>query len=828
MDGQVDARDLSVGWFSGIRATEVTYTDTEGDTSVSIEELTTHPRLGPMLRGNLALGRTVLESPRILLTIHERMLKERQDAPDREPERQRRDLPLSSLDLKVNGGNARIRLASNGDMQTVELRNIASTIDLNPRGRRSTFDVSMAVAENNGAESQVNAEGNVTRSEKQWTLKGTSGAFKVNIDKLDLSSLTPLFALAGKDIAATGQLNADAEIRIEQGRVEQVVAQADLRDFSQTVAGRKIVVDEPVTLDIDVTTPEETLQIRRFDVTSSFLTIRSSGTADTVDYDANADMGKLHEVASQFTDFGGYAFKGAAASKGRLKLDKNLIGLTGQGLAEQLVISKNGVATPATNANVGFNLQKTPEFLRISSIKILADLGRVELTDSVIPVEAQLAETRLNLTADVDLQKLQPFVRLVTNVPEGMTFAGRLTSETAVTGKNGVLHVLTDRTNVTDLVITSPEQEPFRQETVKVAVDVIADTREKEITINDMLIEGAQGQSLIQVMKGRFEQSERQGKTNVTGELEARYDLAAVTAMGAAFLPGGLAMEGIRTTQLTFNSEYPTGADKFLANLNGSTVLGFDRATYVGLHIGPAEMRFLADEGFVTIAVPPARVNDGRTQFAGNINLQETPMTLRMAAPTQLVENVNINDDMSRQLLVYVNPLFANQVDVTGVANFRCERLAVPLDSASMREDLHLTGTIQLDGVRLQPRGLLGQLVRSPTVLTILPTQFIVQDGFVSYKDMEARIGEYPVNFSGRVGLDRTIDMNVTFPWALTGRTVKVGDPAARVTAPIEGTLDNPTINIEKLVESLGKQLLEEELRKQEQELRNRLERIFR
>ncbi len=828
VDGTVDIRTLSVGWFKGIQATDVTYNDTTGDASVAVDRITTRPKLIAMLRGDLALDRTILDSPRVQLTVREHVLKDRPEENERSLSQPGVDLPLSSLDLKVNNGNARINLASDDRVQTVEFRNIASNVDLGPRGSKSTFDLSMAVAEEDGPRSQVNAAGSLIRPKREWTLKGTTGDFKVNIDNLDLSTLTPLFALTGRDIAATGQLNADADISVNEGRVERVVAQADLRDFAQTVAGQRIALEQPVTLDVDITTTDDAAQIRRLDVQSQFLNIRSKGTAESVDYDANADLGKMQELALQFTDMGGYRFQGAAASKGRLTLGKDAILLSGQGLAEKLVISKNGVTTPETSANVGFNIEKTSELLRIPSLKIMADVGRLELTDSVIPGDMQRNETRVNLSADVDLRKLQPFMGLATELPEGLAIAGRLTSETALTGKDGVLQVVTDRTNVTGLVITAPEQEPFRQETVRVAVNLVADTREKELTINDLLIEGVEGQSLIRVLKGRFEEGQRQGRTSVTGELEARYDLAAVTAMGAVFLPQGLAMEGIRTTQLTFDSEYPTGADRFLANLNGRTDLGFDRARYVGLNVGPADIRVRAEQGFLTIELRATPVNDGSTRFAGNINLEETPRTLRMAAPAQLIENVNINDEMSRRLLAYINPLFANQADVSGVANFRCERLALPLDSDLMQENLQIAGTIQLDGVRLQPRGLLGQFVSTPTILTVMPTRFILQDGFVNYENMEARLGEYPVNFSGRIGLDRTIDMNVTFPWALTGKAVKVGDPTARVTAPIEGTLDNPTINIQRLIENLGRQQLEEQLKRREQELRDRLDRIFR
>ena len=79
---------------------------------------------------------------------------------------------------------------------------------------------------------------------------------------------------------------------------------------------------------------------------------------------------------------------------------------------------------------------------------------------------------------------------------------------------------------------------------------------------------------------------------------------------------------------------------------------------------------------------------------------------------------------------------------------------------------------------------------------------------------MPVHVGNNPLNFSGRIGLDKTIDMNVIVPWTFEGRTVRVGDDSAmRITAPIEGTLDNPRINMKKMLEEFGRKMLEEKLR---------------
>jgi len=102
--------------------------------------------------------------------------------------------------------------------------------------------------------------------------------------------------------------------------------------------------------------------------------------------------------------------------------------------------------------------------------------------------------------------------------------------------------------------------------------------------------------------------------------------------------------------------------------------------------------------------------------------------------------------------------------------------------------------------------------------MTMMPTKFVLQKGFLSYDDMQINVGENPVNFAGKIGLDKSLDMNVTLPYTFSGGTVKEGESVAdRIKLPIEGTLDNPKINVQKLLESeairQGLRLLEKVLK---------------
>ena len=59
IDGEVDAKTLSVGWFKGIRFTDLTFTDDKGMTSFSVRKISAKAHLMAMLRGNIALGKTL-------------------------------------------------------------------------------------------------------------------------------------------------------------------------------------------------------------------------------------------------------------------------------------------------------------------------------------------------------------------------------------------------------------------------------------------------------------------------------------------------------------------------------------------------------------------------------------------------------------------------------------------------------------------------------------------------------------------------------------------------------------------------------------------------
>jgi len=253
--------------------------------------------------------------------------------------------------------------------------------------------------------------------------------------------------------------------------------------------------------------------------------------------------------------------------------------------------------------------------------------------------------------------------------------------------------------------------------------------------------------------------------------------------------------------------------------------LGFAKAEYMGLHFGPTEVDVQIQDGRLRIAPFSSTVNNGQFNFAGEADFKESPTLFKTMGPIQMIKNVQINDETARRFLMYLNPIFANAISVSGAANFNCERFVIPL-SGGGQDDIEVIGTVSIDQLRLEASDLLGQILSTVGVsvrgqnITISPTRFVLQGGFLRYDDMQMVVGDNPVNFAGAIGLDKSLNMRVTLPYTTRGKTVRVGEKdvgARRISLPLKGTIDKPELDPGKLfeeqLESQLRELLEEELK---------------
>lgn len=953
IDGKLDFASLSMGWWKGIKITDLSFNDSAGQTSVEVKRITTKPRYRSMLMGNLSFGETIIDKPRVEINL-KTASRERAGGPTRKPSEAEKlhpvALPVQKIDLVVNDGSLKV---TDARAQTVELSRVNSTLNLRPPGQQTNFKLDMAVVDA-GKKSQIRIGGRITPERRSgWSLKGTSGNLNIEVSDLDLESLGPFFALAGVDVEAKGRISAKIDSGIRDGQFEDLTAKLqgkglnvklgplkgdrlksdildvnvrlarrqkaiDIQDFDvktdwlkaqasgvipttfdsftefvksdasltgnfeldvaevfsqlpQTlgakkdmkvtggrvsgnietttrngkreingsgsliglagvVGKKKIALSEPVKAEVKITSDDSGIKYDKLDVSAPFADVNCTGSSELLKYNANIDLARLQSELGQFVDTGEYRIGGELSSRGEVSIKEKKIAATGTSTVRNLRLSSaEGVIASEPTADVDFSvdIERDKNILHVASLDAKASLGEVSVKDALLPLGKEAAQPiKLTVVANrVDLAKVQPFAVLFASLPKEMQLAGMAESNISVTGTKKGYRVTTEATHVRNLKVDYPGKKPFEQEDVSIIFDAEINPDAKTIAIEKLQVISPQ----IKIRKGQLSKTTEGGTTKLAGRIECEYDWSAVSTVAGPFLPEGLRLEGQREDTISFASEYPAEqVDKLLENLNMDGKFGFEKAHYMGLNFGPTDVDVRIQNGLLKIAPFSTTVNNGQLSFAGEADFKQKPTVLKTPGPIEIAKGIEINDETTRKLLMYLNPIFAGATKVTGVANFSCDRLAIPLSKMDPNK-LEVVGTISIDKLRLEGSNLVGSLFslfkqRVPGQdFTIRPTRFVVRDGLVRYDDMQIDVGDNPFNFKGVIGLDKSLkNMTVTTPYYMTRdfkfRTAQVDEEieGQRISLELRGTTEQPRLDsriVDKLFEQLLKKQLEERLR---------------
>jgi len=930
IDGKANFASLSMGWWKGIKVRDVSFNDSSGRTSIAVKHISTRPHYGSILFGDMSLGETIIDEPRVEINLKARRPKDT-EKPEKKTTTEKQSvpivLPVNKIDLVVKDGSLKVTDPQAG---TVEITQISSKVNLRPPGERTDFDLAMIVPKQDHT-SKISTKGQIKQgADIGWTFKGTSGDLTVKVDDLELGSLKPLLTWAGVELEAEGKVSADVKSEVKDGKLEnlnadikaeklditgpflkgdrlktstldvqaklerqqkminienlditsdwltaratgmvpatfdsfseflksdsnlsgnfdldvaqvfsqmpktfgvkegmkvtsgklsgavststkagkrKVTGNASLEALKGTVDGKTIALEQPITAEAEITAEKDKVIFDKMDLASSFGNIDCSGTSELLNYTADADLSALQAQLGQFFDMGKYQFAGQAVEKGTITIKKRQITAVGSSTIKNLgITSKDGASISEPQVDIGFDVgyDRKSRIVDIKSLNTTASFGRVDINDGTFPLDTK-AEKGVDLTvsARVDLQKAVPFAVMFTSFPKEMQLAGVAESEVSIIAEQQGYRVVTDATDINNLKVNYPGQKPFEANEVSIVFDAAVNPEQKTINVKKLELISPQ----IKIYKGEFSQVSKDGKTKLKGRVDCEYDWAAVSTITAPYLPQGLRLEGQRKDTISFDSEYPADQkDKLLENLNTKANVGFAKAEYMGLHFGPTDVDFQIQDGLLKIAPFSTTVNNGQFKFASEANLKDKPSLLKTTEPIQMAKDIQINKEMARRLLKYVNPVFANLVNVSGVTNFHCERLAIPLEKVN-KNDIEVIGTISGDKIRLEGSDLLGKIlslvggnVRGQDCI-MHPTRFVLQNGLLKYGDMQLDVGDNPVNFKGVIGLDKRLDMTVTLPYTMSGRTVRVGDKASdRISLPLTGTIDKPELDWGKLL----------------------------
>ncbi len=626
----------------------------------------------------------------------------------------------------------------------------------------------------------------------------------------------------------SGQLSGNVATATTGGQ-KQIQALATVAGLEGTVEGKKIALSDAIKAEALISSAKAGMNFDKVSVTAPFANINCAGSMASLTYNAEADLTKLQSELGQFIDIGPYKLAGQFSGKGQVAIKDDKIVTTGSSAFNNLLLAAqdgNSVSEPKAQIDTAVDYDKKSSVVAIHSVTASTSFGRLSVKDGILALNKDSATpSRLAISANsIDLAKLKPFVVMFASFPKDMQMAGIADSLLMVNAEKSVYKITTDATTIKGLKLTSPGKKPFEPDQVTLTLEAEMDPNQKAINVKKLQLDSPQ----IKIRKGQFSQRTSGAKTRLEGNAELEYDWTAVTTVVAPYLPEGLSLQGKRTDAINFLSEYPIAqTDQLLSNLTAKAKVGFQQAGYMGLDFGATDVDIQIDSGLLKIAPFQTIVNEGQLSFAAQGNFKQKPALFTTGKPMQLLKDIKINDRTTQQLLKYVSPIFANAVNVSGIANLSCEQLAIPI-SAQAKNNAVVIGTISISQLRLQSSDLLGQILTvagtgAPgTVLTLHPTRFVLKDGFLRYDDMQIDVGDNPINFKGVIGLDNSLEMTVTLPYTSAGRTVRVGKDTTgrRITLPLKGTVDKPQLDTGKLLEEEFKGQIEDQLQKG-------LERIF-
>ena len=633
------------------------------------------------------------------------------------------------------------------------------------------------------------------------------GAFECDLAPA-LTQMPHTFGIKEGVEITSGHLRCNIETPAKDGG-KIIVGQAIAAGLQGIIKNKTVALSEPIRAEVEITSSPSGARLYKLDASAAFAKISCTGTNELLEYDVGIDLAEFQNQLGQLIDIGEHKVAGTFSSEGTVSVKEKEIAAVGSSVVKDFCLrSVEGVSAFEPKADIDFSarIDRDTNILNINTIRANAGFGRISMKDASIPLGKESAEPmELDVTAEVDLAKLQPFAVLLASFPADTQLEGTAVSALSINAKNYSYHITTNATRINDLKIVSPGKKPFEQNQISVTFDAELNPAKKAIEFKVI-----SPQIKIQ---GNLQQIIDEKKTKLQGLANCEYDWVIISDLASQFLPEGLKLEGNRKDTIKVSSEYQTGqTDKLLANLNAESEPGFAGADYMGLNFGPTEMDIQVRNGILEIAPFSTTVNNGQFNFAGEVDFEQKPPMFKIAKQIHIIKDVQINKETTEKLLKYINPIFANAVNASGVANFDCEQLAIQLGDTTGNE-LEVIGTISINQMRLQASDLLGQIFTAIGVkshgqnMTLHPTRFVLQNGFLKYDDMQLDVDDKPVNFKGVIGvMDKSLDMTVTVTYSRKGRI-------RRVALPLRGTIDKPELDLEKLLEEQIKEQLKKQLK---------------
>lgn len=588
---------------------------------------------------------------------------------------------------------------------------------------------------------------------------------------------------------------------LAEGNTKKLSGEVSIEGLTGMVNGKSVTMAEPIRAEAVITTDGKELKFEKAGITSAFAKLSCNGTTESFNYTAETDLAKLSGELGQFVDLSQYKLSGQASSKGQISNNKSTTMFTSQTSVNNLKVNPTpdiAINEPNDTVDITAAIDKEKNALLVKQFTANTSIGQFSIKDGRMPMGGPGKEP-MQMTASVrgvDLSKLQPYLVMAKAISKDVQLGGIVESDIALSGQGNDYKISTNTTKIANLLVKTPDKQAFTQSQITLGLDA-----EGNPATNVWIIKTDINSPDIKI-KANIKQNIEDQNVSLQGDAQLNYDWKAISGMLTAFMPSGLTIEGKRNDTISFASKYPAkDSNAMLANLDAQAKTGFDKASYMGLNIGTTSIEVKAARGLVTLVPFTSTVNNGQINFGGSVDFKQKPAIFKTPGSLQIVKDVQINDVVANTLLAKINPIFAGSNKTSGLVNFSCDKMAVPI-TGGKPEDADIAGTISLTQVRMQS-GLLAAIIAATgstsDLITLHPTAFTVSSGYVKYSNMEFDVGRLQLFFSGIVPVDPDREI----------KNFSVKAPSPGFATAIKGTPKHPELDVAKTIIDTGLQQLQ-------------------
>ncbi len=823
--GDMDFQKLTLSWRRGLTVEGFHWQDANDASRIVIARLSTHPRFLPFFKGEISLGTLVMEQPQVYL---DGSMVSRRAPPSGSEDGEGSGAPAPSgssrwrlRDMRLIIKDGRFRVEEGAAGTTWEDIHLDLQVPRTGPGR-------LHFAATVGDPGQTGSVTLTADAARPFEGARLTGNLRLELESLDLQSLQPLLSLMGRTEVLHGDVDGTLSARMHGGTLTQGTVQ---------LQGRTLQVAGPA-LKMDTLTSATAALSARLTEQGDQLLAQVEFQSDGMDIriDGACPVAGLTRAAVLESPWMGEVNVDLAVLARQLRHTLRLregVDVTAGRLAGTLQLADGWVQGDlqladlhGTYAERALHLSDTIHVStrsRWSQGGIQVEDFRIQSPFATGTAMGDLKQMEYEL--EVNLERLQgelgAFLDLGTRSWEGTATAR------ASLQREDPQWVWHGSAELRDLRVSDPNGDEVVEPHIQVQHRLTYDPGQAVCTVEQLNLDTGP----LTLQDSVFRRVATPGEVSMTGRTRCGYDWHAVRPWLMSLLPEGLDLRGKREDMLSFSSTYPAGqSPAILSGLTAHAKLGFEHASYQGLEIGPTDVNFTVQRGRLALAPFVSTVNEGQLRFGCWTDLTRRPRTITLSEPMPILRGIHLTGPLANNLLKYLNPIFANLADISGRLDFESQELVWPV-AAESREQLVVIGSIAMRDVHLEGSALLSQILALFDLepargqrLAVRPTAFTVRNGVVRYEDMQIDIGDNPLNFSGVIGLDDSLDMTITLPYTWSGRTARVDRPSGdRIQLPLTGSLSEPRLDTERFLKDQLRQQLEKQIHKGLEELFERL-----